>query len=105
MSENILQFPESRSAKNRKLVKDQKKRSELADWLRGVATIIQNDSVECEPTAILLVLSGKTGDEVVWKGYADNPEVSLHDAGRAAHSSATCSYKRRGGNFHDRRKP
>jgi hypothetical protein len=105
MSAEIHQFPASRRLENRRIASEQDKRNVLAEYLRTVATWIQRDDVECEPTALVLVLSGRTGDEVVWKGYEDNGEVSLKDAGRAANAQFNTPYKRRGGNFHDRRKP
>lgn len=105
MSAEIHQFPASRRLDNRRIASEQARRNVLAEYLRTVALWIQRDDVECEPTALVLVLSGKSGDEVVWKGYEDNPDVSLKDAGRAAHAQFHTPYKRRGGNFHDRRKP
>jgi|GEM_PF-1606056 len=105
MSAEIHQFPASRRLENLRVAAEQTKRNELAEYLRTVATWIQRDDVECAPTALVLVLSGKTGDEVVWKGYQDNAEVSLRDAGNAAFTQFNTGYKRRGGNFHDRRKP
>ena len=105
MSAEIHQFPVSRRIENKRVSDQFKKRKELVEWLRTVALWIEKDEVVCEPTALVLVLSGKTGDEVVWKGYQDNAEVSLKDAGRAAHAQFHTPYKRRGGNFHDRRKP
>lgn len=104
MTAEIHQFPASRTAHNRRVASEQAKRNELADYLRTVAKWIQADDVQCDPTALLLVLSGKSGDEVVWKGYADNPDVSLRDAGHAAYAQVSTPFKRRGGNFHDRRK-
>lgn len=105
MTAEIHQFPASRSLHNRRVAGEQAKRNEIAEYLRTVAKWIQADDVKSEPTAVLLVLSGKAGDEVVWKGYADNADVSLRDAGRAADSQVNTLFKRRGGNFHDRRKP
>lgn len=105
MSAEIHQFPASRRIQNQRIASEQAKRNVLAEYLREVATWIQRDDVECEPTALVLILSGKSGDEVVWKGYQDNPDVSLRDAGRAANTQFTTPYKRRGGNFHVRRKP
>lgn len=105
MTAEIHQFPTSRRAHNKRVAGEQARRNEIAEYLRAVAKWIQADDVKSEPTAVLLVLSGKAGDEVVWKGYADNADVSLRDAGRAADSQVSTPYKRRGGNFHDRRKP
>lgn len=103
MTADIHQFPASRRIENRRIAANQANRNELADYLRTVAKWIQADDVESEPTALLLVLSGKRGDEVVWKGYANNSEVSLRDAGNAAQAQVSSLFKRRGGNFHDRR--
>lgn len=103
MSADIHQFPASRTAHNRRVASEQAKRNVIAEYLRTCANWIQADDVESEPTAVLLVLSGKAGDEVVWKGYADNAEVSLRDAGNAAKAQVSSLFKRRGGNFHDRR--
>ena len=105
MSAEIHQFPASRSIHNRRIAAAQDKRNELAAYLRQIADWIQADDVECEPSALVCVLSGRAGDEVVWKGYQDNSDVSLKDAGRAANTQFSTPYKRRGGNFHDRRKP
>lgn len=105
MTAEIHQFPSSRRLHNQRVADEQAKRNEIAEYLRTVAKWIQADDVQSEPTAVLLVLSGKAGDEVVWKGYADNADVSLRDAGRAAELQVSTPYKRRGGNFHDRRKP
>ena len=105
MTAEIHQFPASHTIHNRRVASEQAKRNELAEYLRTVAKWIQADDVECDPTALLLVLSGKAGDEVVWKGYADNAYVSLRDAGHAAYAQVSTPFKRRGGNFHDRRKP
>lgn len=105
MTAEIHQFPASRSLHNRRVAGEQARRNEIAEYLRTVAKWIQADDVKSEPTAVLLVLSGKDGDEVVWKGYQDNADVSLRDAGRAADSQVSTQFKRRGGNFHDRRKP
>lgn len=105
MSAEIHQFPVSRRLHNQRVAAEQSSRNEIAEYLRTVAKWIQADDVKSEPTAVLLVLSGKAGDEVVWKGYADNADVSLRDAGRAAEAQVSTPYKRRGGNFHDRRKP
>lgn len=104
MTAEIHQFPASRRLENKRIAANQAKRNELAEYLRTVAKWIQADDVESEPTALLLVLSGKLGDEVVWKGYNGNGEVSLRDAGNAAQAQVTSAFKRRGGNFHDRRK-
>lgn len=104
MTADIHQFPASRTAHNRRVASEQAKRNELAEYLRTVAKWIQADDVESEPSALLIVLSGKAGDEVVWKGYDNNPEVSLRDAGRAVSTQFNSPFKRRGGNFHDRRK-
>lgn len=104
MTAEIHNFPISRRIHNLRVAVGQAKRNELAEWLRQIATWIQKDDIEIEPTALMLVLSGKTGDEVVWKGFQDNPSVSLRDAGRAANAQVNTPYKRRGGNFHDRRK-
>lgn len=104
MTADIHQFPASRRLENRRIAANQAKRNELSDYLRTVAKWIQADEVESEPTALLLVLSGKRGDEVVWKGYANNSEVSLRDAGHAVSTQFNSPFKRRGGNFHDRRK-
>lgn len=105
MTAEIHQFPASRTAHNRRVASEQARRNELAEYLRTVAKWIQADDAECEPSALMLVLSGKAGDEVVWKGYAGNAEVSLRDAGHAAYAQVNTQFKRRGGNFHDRRKP
>lgn len=105
MSAKIHQFPASRRIENKKISEKYKSRKDLVDWLRTVASWLEKDEIECEPSALVLILSGKTGDEVVWKGYSDNSDVSLRDAGRAANSQFNTPYKRRGGNFHDRRKP
>ena len=104
MSAEIHQFPAARRLENNRISDQYRKRKDLVEWLRTVALWIEKDEVVCEPTALVLVLSGKTGDEVVWKGYQDNSEVSLKDAGRAASVQFNTPYKRRGGNFHDRRK-
>lgn len=104
MSADIHQFPASRTAHNRRVASEQAKRNVIAEYLRTCANWIQADDVECEPTAVLLVLSGKAGDEVVWKGYADNSDVSLRDVAHAVTSQLNTTFKRRGGNFHDRRK-
>lgn len=103
MTAEIHQFPASRRLHNNRVAAEQNKRNELADYLRRIADWIKADDVECDPTALLLVLSGRKGDEVVWKGYNGNSEVSLRDAGHAAYSQVSTPYKRRGGNFHDRR--
>lgn len=105
MTAEIHQFP-AKAARlhNNRVAAEQAKRNELAEYLRTVAKWIQADDVESEPTALLLVLSGKRGDEVVWEGYDNNSEVSLRDAGHAAREQVMTPYKRRGGNFHDRRK-
>ena len=104
MSAEIHQLPVSRRIHNLRVAAQQDRRNELAAYLRQLADYIQGDDVESEPTALMIVLSGKAGDEVVWKGYADNPQVSLRDAGHAAYRQVNTSYTMRGGNFHDRRR-
>ncbi len=101
---DIHQFPASRTAHNRRVAAEQARRNELADYLRTVAGWLQQDDIECEPLVLTLVLSGAKGDEVVWKGYGDCSEVSLRDVANAVQQQFITPYKRRGGNFHDRRK-
>lgn len=105
MSAEIHQFPVSRRLENKRIGREQDKRNVLAEWLRELATLLQRDDLQTEPSAITLIFSGKTGDEVVWKGYQDNPDVSLGDVARAVGQQFYSPYKRRGGSFHDRRTP
>lgn len=100
----IHQFPASRTAHNRRVAAEQSRRNELAEYLRTVAGWLQSDDIECEPLALTLILSGAKGDEVVWKGYSDCDSVSLRDVANAVHQQFNTHYKRRGGNFHDRRR-
>lgn len=102
MTAEIHQFPAKARVHNNRVAAEQAKRNELAKWLTELASLIKSDDAESEPTALLLVLSGAKGDEVVWKGYAENSAVSLRQAGHAAYKQVTTPYARRGGNFHDR---
>lgn len=103
MTAEIHNFSMSRRLHNARVAAGQAKRNELADYLRKMADYLQRDDIESEPSAITVVLSGKAGDEVLWNGYANNPDVSLRDVARAFDSQFSTPYKRRGGNFHDRR--
>lgn len=102
---DVLPFPDKPRLHNNQVQKNQAERKKLADWLRSLAQHIEGNETEHEPLAILLALSSAEGDEVLHIGYAGNDKVCMMEAGAAIHRHTNfSSFKRRGGNFYDRRK-
>lgn len=57
----VLAFPSAaKVARNRKI---------LVEFLRTIASHIERDELETEPYALSLTLTGKTHNEVLFKGY------------------------------------
>jgi hypothetical protein len=68
------------------------KRAQLAAYLRELADLIAADELEVEPSAAVVVLTGRHTHEVVCCGYADD-EWGYQDASRTADFVARdCGY-------------
>ncbi|MTI12141.1 hypothetical protein [Sansalvadorimonas verongulae] len=92
--DNVLTFPAR--------LEHLRQKSRLADYLRTMADYIDSDATECEPEAILMVLSGDKYHEVLGIGH-DDKEGLFGEAAASAFSHSRCTYNRRGGNKYDRR--
>lgn len=59
--------------------KDYEAKKRLADWLRNLANQIEADAPQVEPLAAVVVLTGRTANEVLNMGY-DNDAVDFEQA-------------------------
>lgn len=77
------------------------KRARLAAYLRELAESIDNDGVEIDPTAALVVLSGAAHHEVVCCGYGDD-EAALREAAMVSGFVVRGDFVTLGGNRRNR---
>lgn len=73
----------------------------LANWLRELADIIEADSIETEPHAALIVLTGTEQHEVLCAGYGSDGH-GAQGAAYAAQTVMTTSYRTEGQNIRPR---
>ena len=71
-------------------------KSGLANYLRQIADYIDDDAIECGPTAITMVLTSEHQHEVLNIGYST--KADFQDAASSAYKYSTVPYQRRGGN-------
>lgn len=93
MGENIINMPQTHQVGS--------VRRDLAKHLRMIADGIENDGLETEPHAFLLVLTGLAQHEVLYAGYSQDAQ-GFHGALSAADAMRFASYRTRGGNVRRR---
>ena len=90
MASEIVAFPIAAARRHTK-------RAQLATYLRELADLVENDEVETDPTAALIVLSGPEEHEVICCGYGDD-DHAIDEAAMVAGFVVRGSFVTLGGN-------